>query len=414
VTSAQLQTIKQIFHGALDCKPDQVSAFLDTACEGDEALRRDVEAFLAAHQQAGNFIEAPIAALAATIIEAEQTGLLIGQTIGHYRISKRIGAGGMGEVYLASDITARRKAALKILPTHLTSDADRLKRFEQEAHTVAGLNHPNILTIYEVGADNSTRYIASELIEGETLPQRLARERIELGEAIEIGIQVASALAAAHSAGVVHRDAKPENIMLRPDGYVKVLDFGIAKLAEQEVPETMAQEEALKLVETNVSSILGTVSYMSPEQARGTHVDKRTDIWSLGVVLYEMATGRSPFSGNTPGEVMTAILTTNPLPLRNCMAQAPAELQQIVTKARGTLSERERNARRAQESASQAGIRRTRTLRHNTGAAAPDAVANCFGARTVDQRCRVALRALLVAKFNGERNSRKKHRGIAI
>src|SRR6266481_6589261 len=332
MTPARLETIEETFHAALDCEPGQLSAFLDKACAGDEVLRGKVEALLASHQRAGSFIQAPVAALATRIVENRQTDLLIGQTIGHYKISKQIGAGGMGEVYLASDITAGRNAALKLLPPHLTSDAERLKRFQQEARAVAGLNHPNIVTIYEVGADNSTPYIATELIEGETLRQRLGRGSIQVNEAVEIAIQVAGALAAAHSAGVVHRDIKPENIMLRPDGYVKVLDFGIAKLAEQEVPATMAEEEALLLVETNLGSILGTVRYMSPEQARGAPIDKRTDIWSLGAVLYEMATGHAPFAAETPREVMSSILEKEPPPLTNYLAHAPAELQQIISK----------------------------------------------------------------------------------
>ena len=274
MTPARLQTIEEIFHAALDQEPDQVGAFLDTACEGDELLRRKVEALLASHQRAGSFIETPAVGIATRIIENGQADLLVGQTIGHYKISKRIGSGGMGEVYLATDMTAGRKAALKLLPMRFTGDAERLKRFQQEAHAVVGLNHPNILTVYEIGEDHSTHYIASELIEGETLRQRLTRGRMELSEAVDVAIQVASALAAAHEAGIVHRDIKPENIMLRPDGYVKVLDFGIAKLAEQEVPATMPEDEALLLVETNLGSILGTVRYMSPEQARGAPVDK--------------------------------------------------------------------------------------------------------------------------------------------
>src|SRR6266481_1484008 len=332
MTPAELQTIKEIFHGALECEPDTVSAFLETACQGDPALRHEVEAFLTAHQQAGNFIDVPVVSLATNILEEGQIRLLIGQTIDHYKIQKRIDAGGMGEVYLASDITAGRRAALKLLPAHVIRDAERLKRFQQEARIVAGLNHPNILTIYEVGAHNSTSYIASELVEGETLRQRLARGSIQVGEAVEIAIQVASALAAAHETGIVHRDIKPENIMLRPDGYVKVLDFGIAKLAEQEVPATIPTDEALLLVETNLGLILGTVRYMSPEQARGAPVDKGTDIWSLGVVLYEMVTGHAPFSGETPGEVMASILETEPPPLASYITQTPAELQQIISK----------------------------------------------------------------------------------
>ena len=232
MTPARLQTIEEIFHAALDQEPDQVSAFLDTTCEGDELLRRKVEALLASHQRAGGFIETSAVGITTRIIENGQADLLVGRTIGHYKISKRIGIGGMGEVYLATDMTAGRKAALKLLPMRFTGDAERLKRFQQEAHAVVGLNHPNILTVYEIGEDHSTHYIASELIEGETLRQRLMRGRMEVGEAVDVAIQVASALAAAHEAGIVHRDIKPENIMLRPDGYVKVLDFGIAKLAE--------------------------------------------------------------------------------------------------------------------------------------------------------------------------------------
>src|SRR5207248_2133174 len=216
------------------------------------------------------------------------------------------------------------------------------KRFRQEAHAVVALNHPNILTIYEIGEDHSTHYIASELIEGETLRQRLTRGPVQLSEAVDIAIQMASALAAAHNAGIVHRDIKPENVMLRPDGYVKVLDFGIAKLAEQELPATMPRDEALLLVETNLGAVLGTVRYMSPEQVCGGHIDKRTDIWSLGVVLYEMLTGQTPFTGDppsqsygaagTPQEVMSAILETEPPPLTRYVAHAPSELQQIISK----------------------------------------------------------------------------------
>ena len=232
MTPARLKTIEEIFRAALDQEPDQIGTFLDTACEGDEPLRRKVEALLSSRQQARSFIETSAVGLATRIIQNGQTDLLIGRTIGHYKISEVLGTGGMGEVYLATDITAGRKAALKLLPFRFTGDAERLKRFQQEARAVVGLNHPNILTIYEIGEDHSIHYIASELIEGETLRQRLDRGRMQLSEALDVAIQVTSALAAAHEAGIIHRDIKPENIMLRPDGYVKVLDFGIAKLAE--------------------------------------------------------------------------------------------------------------------------------------------------------------------------------------
>ncbi len=347
MTPARLQTIEELFRAALDQEPDQISAFLDTACEGDELLRRKVEVLVASHQRAGSFIETSAIGLTKKIIQKGRADFLVGRTIGHYKLSERIGTGGMGEVYLATDITAGRKAALKLLPTRFTGDAERLKRFQQEARALVGLNHPNIVTVYEIGEDRSTHYIASELIEGETLHQRLARGPMETDEVVDVAIQVASALAVAHEAGIVHRDIKPENIMLRPDGYVKVLDFGIAKLVEQDVPVTMATEEAVLLVETNLGSILGTVRYMSPEQALGAPVDKRTDIWSLGVVLYEMVARHAPFTGDTPHEVMNSILATEPPRLTNYVAQTPGELQQIVSTA--LLKEREERYQSAHE-----------------------------------------------------------------
>jgi TolB-like protein/Tfp pilus assembly protein PilF len=333
MTPARFQTIEQIYRAALAQQPDQISGFLDSACKGDAALRHKVEALLSSRQRADGFIESSAVSLAAKLIQNGHGQSLVGYTIGHYKISESIGAGGMGEVYLATDTVAGRKAALKLLPLRFTGDAERLKRFEQEARAVVGLNHPNVVTVYEIGEENSIHYIASELIEGETLRDRLARGPMQLSEALDVAIQVTSALAAAHQAGIVHRDIKPENIMLRPDGYAKVLDFGIAKLAEQELPTSMPKDEALFLVETNLGSVLGTVRYMSPEQARGGHVDKTTDIWSLGVVLYEMVSGHGPFSGDTPKEVMSSILEKEPPPLKRSVAHAPAELQQIIGKA---------------------------------------------------------------------------------
>src|SRR4030095_14695937 len=206
MTSAQLQTIEEIFYAALEQDSDQVARFLETTCEGDELLRGEVEALLALRQRVGSFIETPAVGIATRIIENEQADLIVGQTFGHYKISKRIGRGGMGEVYLATDVTAGRKAALKLLPVRFTGDAERLKRFQQQAQAVVALNHPNILTVYEIGEDHSIHYIASELIEGETLRDRLACGPMQLSEAVDIAIQIASALAAAHQAGIVHRD----------------------------------------------------------------------------------------------------------------------------------------------------------------------------------------------------------------
>src|SRR5438046_3326197 len=230
MTPARFKTMEEIFLAALEHEPGQVSAFLDTACEGDEALRREVEALLASDQRAGRFIERSTVGLATKIIENRQAHSLVGQTIGHYKISEPIGTGGMGEVYLATDVIAGRKAALKLLPLRFTGDTGRLNRFQHEAHAVVALNHQNMRTVYKIGEDHSIHYIASELIEGETLRDRLTRGPMKLSEAVDIAIQMASAFAVAHNAGILHRDIKPEHIMLRPDGDVKVLDFGVAKL----------------------------------------------------------------------------------------------------------------------------------------------------------------------------------------
>ncbi len=277
-------------------------------------------------------METPADGMAAKIIENGQADLLVGQTIGHYKILERIGSGGMGDVYLATDITAGRKAALKLLPARFTADPHRLQRFEQEARAVVALNHPNILTVYEIGEDQSTHYIASELIEGETLRQRLSSGPMAAEEAVEVAIQVASALVAAHGAGIVHRDIKPENIMLRPDGYVKVLDFGIAKLAEVEVASIDPIEGETSTLQTRLGSAVGTMRYMSPEQLRGVAIDQRSDIWSLGVVLYEMITGTAPFGGGSAGEIRSNILGGEPLSLAIHPAKIPLELQQIIAR----------------------------------------------------------------------------------
>src|SRR5215472_1960599 len=336
-TAEELRKIEGIFHSALNCAPKDLGAFLDTACGDDELLRQKVEALLSSDQQGTDFIEKPPTVFAATVIKAEatETDSLIGRTIGHYKITQHLGSGGMGEVYVALDTRSERKAVLKLLPARFTSDPERIKRFQHEARALVALNHPNILTTYEIGEEESTYYIASELVQGETLRQALDRHRLELKQAIDVAIQVASALASAHEAGIVHRDIKPENIMLRRDGYVKVLDFGIAKLAEQELPSKVEPQEAISLVTTHVGSILGTVRYMSPEQARGEPVDHRTDIWSLGVVLYEMVTGLPPFSGATPQEVISAALTSEPAPIARQETKVPLELQEIINRALG-------------------------------------------------------------------------------
>jgi serine/threonine-protein kinase len=240
----------------------------------------------------------------------------------------------MGEVYLAEDTTLRRLVAVKLLPAALTADQDRLHRFEREAFAASSLNHPNILTIHEIGAENGYHFITTEFIDGESLRQHLRDKQLELHEVLEVGVQVASALAAAHAARIVHRDIKPENIMVRKDGIVKVLDFGLAKLVEQEQPSALDTEAPTQaLHRTAPGIVMGTVSYMSPEQARGLEVDARTDIWSLGVVLHEMIAGRLPFEGQTTTDVLGLILFKEPPPLTHLGTHIPVELDRIVTKA---------------------------------------------------------------------------------
>jgi serine/threonine protein kinase len=252
-----------------------------------------------------------------------------GTRYGRYEIRSPLGAGGMGEVYLALDTQLERLIALKLLPAQFTSDADRLRRFEQEARAISVLNHPNILTIFEIGEANGTNFIATEFINGVTLRGRLEQSPLQVEESLDICAQVAGALAAAHAEGIVHRDIKPENIMLRTDGLVKVLDFGLAKLTER---QDLALE-ASTLMHTQPGILVGTVTYMSPEQARGQEVDARSDIWSTGVVLYEMLTGRNPFEGITPGDVIACILTKEPVPLSSYRLEIPAELEWITDKA---------------------------------------------------------------------------------
>jgi eukaryotic-like serine/threonine-protein kinase len=255
-----------------------------------------------------------------------------GQMLGNYRILKQIGAGGMGEVYLAEDTRLRRKIALKVLHRDVDQDDERLRRFEQEAFAASGLNHPNILTIYEFGAENEMHFLASEFVDGETLRDRMRRERLTIGETLQIAIQAAEALSAAHEAKIVHRDIKPENIMIRPDRLVKVLDFGLAKLTEKKVETVDSEAETIHGVVTEPGMIVGTFAYMSPEQSRGKETDARSDIWSLGCVLYEMIGRKAPFAGETPADCLVAIIKQNQVPLAFLNEEVPAHLEDIVGK----------------------------------------------------------------------------------
>src|SRR5213595_3582580 len=268
MTAERWKQVNDLFQSAVERAPGERAAFLDETCNSDEELRREVESLLTSHVRAQNFIELPAFEVAPELVTNDRAGALVGKVIGRYGIESLIGIGGMGEVYLARDEGLGRKAALKLLPESLTTDETQLSRFKNEARSASALNHPNILTVYEIGAERNRQFIATEFIEGITLRVSIGRGRINPHTALEIAVQVASALAAAHEAGVVHRDIKPENIMLRPDGYVKVLDFGIAKLTEQRLVPDLGEVGTTAVLQTRPGLVLGTAHYMSPEQAR--------------------------------------------------------------------------------------------------------------------------------------------------
>ncbi len=329
------ENLKDIFHAALALAPAERHTYLDHACDGNASLRQAVESLLKSHQETSNFVDAPAYQAAAEML-VDGADLKAGQNIAHYRILRLIGEGGMGKVYLAEDSKLHRKVSLKFLSTSFTRDHARLRRFEQEARAVSALNHPNILTIYEIGEVGGHRFIATEFIEGQTLRERL-RSGVDLDDALDVAIQVASALVAAHRVNIVHRDIKPENIMIRrEDELAKVLDFGLAKITprRQSGAAVNSAVATALMANTGPGVIMGTVAYMSPEQARGETVDERTDIWSLGVVLFEMVAGCSPFVAGTSNEVISAILAKTPAPpLARFAHDVAPRLEEIVEKA---------------------------------------------------------------------------------
>lgn len=330
MTPERWQQIKDVFNLAIEYEPGQRSSFLLQACDNDAALQKEVESLLAAHDRDGSFIDSPAYKAASELmLESE---LKPGQALGSYEITSFIGRGGMGEVYVAEDKRLRRKVALKLLPSSVTKDVSRLHRFEQEARAASALNHPNIIAIYEIVEANSTLIMATEFVEGETLRQRLSSGGLSLNEVLNISIQIADALSAAHKAGITHRDIKPENIMIRPDGYVKVVDFGLAKLSEPTSADAFS-EASTQEIKTGSGVVIGTVGYMSPEQARGQAVDARTDIFNLGAVIYEMVAGKKPFVGETTSDIFASILKVEPAPLSRAAPETPAELVRIVSKA---------------------------------------------------------------------------------
>ncbi|HXI91096.1 MAG TPA: LpqB family beta-propeller domain-containing protein [Blastocatellia bacterium] len=333
INPERYRQIDELFQAALEVEPAERAAFIVSACGGDESLRQEVEALLASAEQEWKLIDEPVPEISALFLPERPPELEIGERLGHYHILSLLGTGGMGQVYLAEDSRLGRKVALKLLPREFTENELRLRRFQHEARAASSLNHPSILTIHDIAEIDGRRLIATEFIDGETLRQRIQRGELNTDEVLDIAVQVASALAAAHQAGIIHRDIKPENIMLRHDGLVKVLDFGLAKLGEHETPVEHLEVPAFSRGETGAGLLMGTLPYMSPEQIRGEPVNARSDIFSLGVVIYEMITGHAPFLGESNTDLIASILEYDPPPLLGLSTAVLPELQRIVDKA---------------------------------------------------------------------------------
>src|SRR5262249_5940908 len=329
MTPERWQKVNDLFHSALKCDPADRAAFLEKACGDDSALRTEIESLITSHDNSDGLVEAYPFEAAMGLLGEDQADLTAGQRIGQYKILSLLGRGGMGEVYLAHDSKLGRKVALKLLPASFTQDKDRVRRFEQEARAASALNHPNILTIFDIEKIEGTHFIATEYIQGETLRQRIADGKMELSEALEMATQVASALSAAHQAGIAHRDIKPENIMLRPDGYAKVLDFGLAKLAERSVAGDTGSHVVTAL-KTDTGVVIGTTNYMSPEQAKGQNVDQRSDVFSCGTVFYEMVSGEQAFRYDSDVDTMHAIIHDEPPGLSSLRTKVPLAVERVL------------------------------------------------------------------------------------
>jgi Tol biopolymer transport system component/predicted Ser/Thr protein kinase len=327
MTPERWQQIDKLLGQALEQEPERRAAFLDQACAGDEELHREVASLLQAHGQAGSRLSSPAFELAGRqSADSQQT--LMGQRLGHYQILFRLGEGGMGIVYKARDQHLDRFVAIKVLPPELVADPDRKRRFVQEAKAASALNHPNIITIHDIASDNGRDFIVMEYVEGKTLGELIPRRGMKLEEALKVAIQLADALAKAHAAGIIHRDLKPGNIMLTEESLVKILDFGLAKLAENPLPGGEPTRTAQSW--TAEGMIVGTASYMSPEQAAGKPVDARSDIFSFGSVLYEMVTGQRAFQGDSTMSIVSAVLREEPKPAGEVVSGIPPQLESIL------------------------------------------------------------------------------------
>jgi serine/threonine protein kinase len=312
MTPERWQQIERLYHGALEREKTQRTAYLKQACGGDDGLRREVESLLVHEQGAKNFLEAPAIEAAIRALGKEQGRQLIGREMGAYQVLSLLGVGGMGEVYEARDRKLGRKVAIKVLPEEFVHHPERLSRFQREARMLAALNHPNIATIYGLDQSGSVNYLVMELVPGQTLAERIGKGALPVEEALKFACEIAEALEAAHEKGVIHRDLKPANVKVTPEGRVKVLDFGLAKAFASDGTADLSQAPTVTVMPTEEGRILGTPAYMSPEQARGLPVDKRTDIWAFGCVLYEMLTGLTPFTGQTLSDILASVLKHEP------------------------------------------------------------------------------------------------------
>ena len=326
MTAEEYERIGQLFHAALALPAERRAAFLSEACGGDGGLRQEVDSLLVAHAAAGDFVAGPAMHVAAGWLARQEDAAALSGRIGGYDVVSLIGRGGMGEVYLAHDPELGRKVAIKVLRPSLTSNADAVRRFEHEARAASSLNHPNIVTIYAIGDLRDRRFLAMEFVEGRTLAA-LIGQRVAAGPLARLGSQLARALSVAHAAGIVHRDIKPENVMVREDGYVKVLDFGLAQLAP---PPAAAGAAAAGAQPGSPRPVLGTPRYMSPEQARGETVTGASDVFSLGVLLYELATAAHPFESRSTRAMLQAIVSTAAASPRALVPDLPDGLDRLL------------------------------------------------------------------------------------
>jgi len=360
MTPEQWQKIRDVLAEALELKPEDRAAFLERIGSTDQALRREVETLLGSDEARSSFLES----------DAFGMALKPGMKLGDYEVKEMLGSGGMGEVYRARDERLGRDVAIKVLLALLSDDAERLRRFEREARAAAALNHPNICTIYEIGEHDGNRFIAMELLEGQTLKQRIGTKPLALDELLDLATQIAEALDAAHGKGIVHRDIKPTNIFVNERGQAKILDFGLAKQMAPVRGLAVAAEGAMDADDPHLTGpgvAMGTVAYMSPEQARGLELDWRTDLFSFGSVLYEMVTGKPPFEGNTSAVISHAILAEEPAPATKWNPRLPRGIEDII----GRALEKDRELRYQSASGIVADLKRVRRDLDRRGSASP-------------------------------------------